>query len=57
MPYKSKAQQKFFHQALKEGKISKETVDKWDSESRGKKLPKKAPKKGPSKIGKIKEIK
>lgn len=41
MPYKSDAQRKFFHAALKRGEISKKTVDEYDRESKGKKLPKK----------------
>lgn len=39
MPYKSKAQQAKFHSMLKEGKISKKTVDEFDKASKGKKLP------------------
>lgn len=34
MPYKSEAQRKKFHVLLKEGKISKKTVKKWDKESK-----------------------
>jgi hypothetical protein len=39
MPYKSEAQRGKFHQMLKEGKISKATVDEWDKATKGKKLP------------------
>jgi hypothetical protein len=41
MPYKSKAQERFFHTAEARGDISKSTVDEFDSASRGKKLPEK----------------
>lgn len=39
MPYKSEAQRGKFHELLKEGKISKKTVDEFDKASRGKRLP------------------
>ena len=39
MPYKSDAQRRKFHALLKEGKISKKTVDEFDAASKGKKLP------------------
>jgi hypothetical protein len=40
--YKSDAQRRFFHAALKSGKIDKKTVDEYDKESKGKKLPEKS---------------
>ncbi len=45
MPYKSAAQRGKFHELLKEGKISKSTVDEFDKASKGKKLPYKVKKK------------
>jgi hypothetical protein len=39
MPYQSEAQRRKFHELLKQGKISKQTVDEFDSASRGLKLP------------------
>ena len=41
MPYKSKKQAAYFHAAEKQGKISKDTVDKWDmaTKAAGVKLP------------------
>ena len=41
MPYKSKAQQKYFHAAEARGEISKKTVDEFDKATKGKygKLP------------------
>ena len=39
MPYKSEAQRKYFYKLLDEGKISKETVEKFDRESVGLNLP------------------
>lgn len=39
MPYASDAQRKKFHVLLKEGKISKKTVDEFDAASKGKDLP------------------
>ena len=42
MPYKSKAQQRFFHSAAaKEAGIKPKTVKEFDSASKGKKLPEK----------------
>lgn len=41
MPYKSKAQQRFFHAALMRGDIDRKTVKEYDNASRGKKLPEK----------------
>lgn len=41
MPYKSEAQRRKFHQLLKEGKISKNTVNEFDKASKGVKLPQK----------------
>lgn len=50
MPYKSEAQRGKFHQLLKEGKITKKTVDEFDNASKGKKLPARvAPKKAKKK--------
>jgi hypothetical protein len=40
MPYKSEAQRAKFHELLKQGKITKATVDEYDKASKGKKLPK-----------------
>lgn len=45
MPYKSKAQRRYFHWAAKKGKIPKKTVKHWDKASKGKKLPEKKGKK------------
>jgi hypothetical protein len=46
MPYKSKAQQRFFHSAgAKRAGIKPATVKEYDTASRGKKLPAKAAKK------------
>jgi hypothetical protein len=44
MPYKSDQQRKKFHVLLKQGKISKKTVDEFDQASKGKKLPSKVKK-------------
>lgn len=44
MPFKSQAQRRKFYALEKEGKMSKETVDKWESETGKAKLPEKAPK-------------
>ena len=42
MPYKSDAQRRFFHsEGAKKAGISKATVDKYDKESKGKKIPEK----------------
>jgi hypothetical protein len=41
MPFKSQAQRAKFAQLVKEGKMSQETFDKWQSETEDKKLPKK----------------
>lgn len=43
MPFKSQAQRAKFVQLVKEGKMSQETFDKWQSETGETKLPKKAP--------------
>ena len=53
MPYKSRAQAAKFHELLKQGKISKATVDEFDKASKGMSLPervktKASPKKGRS---------
>jgi len=42
MPFKSQAQRAKFAQLVKEGKMSQETFDKWQSETGETKLPKKA---------------
>ena len=39
MPFKSEAQRRKFHQLVKEGKMSKATLDEWESATTGK-LPK-----------------
>lgn len=46
MPYRSKAQQAFFHskRAVKAG-ITKKQIAEWDKKSKGKKLPKRIKKK------------
>jgi hypothetical protein len=44
MPFKSQAQRAKFYQLEKEGKMSKETIAKWESET-PKKLPEKVAKK------------
>jgi hypothetical protein len=41
MPYKSDAQRKKFHAMAERGEISESTVEHWDKETKGKKLPKK----------------
>lgn len=45
MPYKSKAQEGYFH--ANKAKLEKQGVDvkEWDSASKGKQLPERAPKK------------
>ena len=45
MPFKSEAQRKKFHQLRKAGKMSQSTIDKWEEETGGKKLPKRVKKK------------
>lgn len=42
MHFKSEAQRAKFAQLVKEGKMSQETFDAWQSETGNKKLPKKA---------------
>jgi hypothetical protein len=42
MPYKSRAQQRYFHAAEARGEIKPSTVEEFDKASKGKKLPKKA---------------
>jgi hypothetical protein len=44
MPYKSKAQERYFHAAEKRGDISGKVVKEWDKASKGKKLPARAKK-------------
>lgn len=39
MPYKSQAQRGKFHVLEKQGKISSKTVQHWDKESKGMRLP------------------
>jgi len=39
MPYRSDAQRRFFHAALKRREISKATVEEYDKASKGKDLP------------------
>lgn len=41
MPFVSQAQRAKFAQLVKEGKMSQETFDKWQSETKDKKLPEK----------------
>lgn len=41
MPFKSQAQRAKFAQLVKEGKMTQETFNKWESETDDKKLPKK----------------
>ena len=45
MPYKSKAQEKYFNVHRKELEQQGVSVDEWNQSSKGKKLPDKAPKK------------
>ena len=46
MPFQSKAQRRKFYQLEKEGKVSKATVQEWESATKGKRLPeRKKPKK------------
>lgn len=45
MPYKSKAQQGFFHAAEERGEMSPKVVKEFDSASKGMKLPKRVAKK------------
>ncbi len=41
MPFKSQAQKAKFAQLVREGKMTQETFNKWESETDDKKLPKK----------------
>ena len=41
MPYKSQAQQRYFHYLESKGKLKKSVVDEFDQASKGKDLPKK----------------
>jgi len=41
VPYKSKAQERFFHYAASKGKISSKVVKEFDTASKGKSLPEK----------------
>lgn len=41
MPYKSDAQRRYFHAALKRGEIKPSVVKEYDKESKGKDLPEK----------------
>ena len=45
MPYKSDAQRKYFHAALKRGEIEKSTVEEFDQASEGMELPKRVKRK------------
>ncbi len=45
MPYKSEAMRRKFHAMEERGEISHATVEHWDKESKGKKLPEKVGKK------------
>lgn len=45
MPYKSQAQRRLFHFLAKQGKLAPETVEEYDRESKGKKMPEYAKKK------------
>lgn len=54
MPYKSDAQRRKFHQLLKEGKISKKTVDEYDKASKGMDLPSRV---RPTKIRSLADLK
>ena len=45
MPYKSKAQERYFHAHKKELERQGVNVKEWDQASKGKKLPEKAKKK------------
>lgn len=46
MPYKSRAQEKYFNANRKKLEAQGVNVDEWNSASKGKKLPAKAKKKG-----------
>jgi len=46
MPYKSKAQQKFFHANRAKLESQGVNVSEWDQASKGKKLPRRVKKKG-----------
>lgn len=43
MPFKSKAQRRYFHAAADKGKISEDTVKEWEKKTKGK-LPEKVEK-------------
>ncbi len=45
MPFKSEAQRRKFHAMERRGEISKKTVKKWESKTKGKKLPERVAKK------------
>ncbi len=45
MPFKSEAQRRLFYVKEKSGEISKNTVEHWEQETKGKKLPEKVSKK------------
>jgi len=58
MPFKSEAQRKKFYALYEEGKITKATLDKWESETAGetKKLPERLHKKQVSHLEKLQEL-
>jgi len=56
MPFKSEAQRAKFAQLVKEGKMSQETFDSWQSETADKKLPKKAPYKPKGQVRGIRRV-
>lgn len=45
MPFKSQSQRAKFYALKKQGKMSQSTIDKWEEETGGKKLPKRVKKK------------
>ena len=49
MPFKSEAQRRKFYALKKKGKMSQATIDRWEEETKGKKLPKRVKKKSPKK--------
>lgn len=58
MPYKSDAQRKKFHEMAGRGEISKDVVAKFDSESKGMKLPERVtPPKAPKGAKSIQDLK
>lgn len=56
MPFKSEAQRNKFYTLVKEGKMSQETLDKWESETpKDKPLPKRIHKKQITSLDALKE--